>query len=810
MPIKAVCPECQTAYQLADHQAGKNVRCKNCEAVFEVDVSSRRTAIRGDDGSPSAGRAKPTMMARRRDPDEEDERDQPRRGSARSVEKKNALVWVLGGAAVGFGVLLLGCGALIAYLLMRDTPSEVVSASAPPQPAPAVARQPQQPPANAPNVPPPWQPDSQPVQGQPVEPAKPTPTATPTPTKPAEPPPQARSEVERPSEEKASSNGRLTAAGRDRVKRATVYLRVKMADGTQATGTGFFGCKEARNIILTNAHVVGMLSPESARPVAVEVFVNSGEANEWKTNARVLGVDRASDLAVLDIGTPQQTVPEPLTVKPAGGLNALDEVYVFGFPLGEQLGKEITIRPASVSALRKNQKTGVLDRVQVNGGMDPGNSGGPVVDNSGAVVGVAVSIIPGRQINFAIPGERVHAILDGRISDLNIHQPYFTSENKVAVPVAMDMIDPRNLIKEVGLEVWVGDKPANAKSGGRPSGTTQPAAQTGDSPHVYYKLKYNAPEGRAEILLPDLPPGKVYWTQPKWINAKGQTHWASGNPMTLPSEPVYRKPANLVLRHTQGAKRALDLTIENVFKIGNDDADDAFRVRTTTKLIETVTSAGSNGSLLSLRYKFAPSRDLVLPNGRNLPDSKLEPIKNDFPRLINSVIQLDRLGNITHQSTDNRSLRQLAQANRQQAEAMMGFHEMIQQGLEALSVSLPSEGTANPMKGWQAERQLPIDTPGKTETGKLDVTFTYQGVRKRDGRDEAVISMDGLVRGKDNSVGGKAHGRFLVDLSNGQTILAETTVKLQLKAILSSPDEQPRELRVIAIMNFRMQRKREL
>ncbi len=205
-------------------------------------------------------------------------------------------------------------------------------------------------------------------------------------------------------------NGELTKEARERIKRATVYLRVTMPNGGRASGTGFFGSVEARNIILTNAHVVGMLAPESRRPRAIEVFVNSGEADEWKTTARVLGVDRSSDLAVLDIGKPKgMTLPKPLVVKSAKGLRVLDEVYVFGFPFSENVGNEMTILAASVSSLRK--KDGVIEQVQINGGIIPGNSGGPVVDSSGQVVGVAVGGIPGRQSNFAIPGDRVAGVL---------------------------------------------------------------------------------------------------------------------------------------------------------------------------------------------------------------------------------------------------------------------------------------------------------------------------------------------------------------------------------------------------------------
>ncbi|HTU90625.1 MAG TPA: serine protease, partial [Gemmataceae bacterium] len=655
------------------------------------------------------------------------------------MEKKSALPLVLVSAVVCMGLLLVLCGALITYLVMSGNSTEVAKTSAPPAPQPPVAPQP---PLNPPAVPPAGRPpaiqpaphaDNQPVQPQPVQSAKPVAATA------AGSPPDARAQGELKKEDKEENIGRLTEERRMHVRRATVYIRVKMPDGSMASGSGFFGCKDAHNIVLTNAHVVGMLSPESMRPQSVDVIVNSGESGEWKTSARILGVDRESDLALLDIGTPSQTVPEPLTVKSAGGLRELDDLYVCGFPLGEGLGKEISMRRASVSAMRR--KNGVLKHVQVEGGMTHGNSGGPVVDKSGAVVGVAVGGIEGEQINFAIPGERVHAILNGRLSDLTVGQSYFLNDNdnKVAVPVAMDMIDPRNLIKEVGLEVWTGDKPADDKSGIRPAATAQPARQAGDSQHNYYKLRYSAPEGRDPIVLPEWPPppGKVYWKQPCWIDATGQKHWAAADAMTTLYPPVHRTPANLVLRYTQGATRTLDLNFDNIFKVSSSQESDPFHIRTVAQLTEKVASTGSSGTLLRLRYKYAPSWDLLLPDGRNIPNGKLEEVKSDLKRLITSVMQLDRLGNITQQAIEpNPLLRQLALTKPKQAEAAKEFHEMIQQGLGALSVPLPGSGSVRPLESWRAERPLPIDTPtpGRTETAKLDVHFTYLGTRKRDGR----------------------------------------------------------------------------
>src|SRR5262249_58639045 len=125
------------------------------------------------------------------------------------------------------------------------------------------------------------------------------------------------------------------------------------------------------------------------------------------------------------------------------------------------------------------KKSNVLERIQVAGGMDPGNSGGPVVDDQGHVVGVAVSGIAGRAINFAIPGDRVADVVKGRITMMETHTPFRSQETRQGpgLPVRIEMIDPLGKVKEVALEVWTGD-PAQ---GGRPPSDDPPQARPGDS-----------------------------------------------------------------------------------------------------------------------------------------------------------------------------------------------------------------------------------------------------------------------------------------------------------------------------------------
>ena len=204
--------------------------------------------------------------------------------------------------------------------------------------------------------------------------------------------------------------GEMDVAVVQKVKQSTAYLRVPTVRGV-AQGSGFF-CVEP-GMVVTNAHVLGMLRADSRPPDNVDVVVNNGEPNEIKMSGTVLGVDRESDLAILRVQGDPTRMPAPLPLGAAKTLTETQKVYIFGFPLGSSLGKNITVSPTAVSSLRRNS-SGVLTQVQVNGGMHPGNSGGPVTDTRGVVVGVSVAGISGTQINFAVPAEAVRGVFDGR------------------------------------------------------------------------------------------------------------------------------------------------------------------------------------------------------------------------------------------------------------------------------------------------------------------------------------------------------------------------------------------------------------
>src|SRR5262249_22724265 len=150
-----------------------------------------------------------------------------------------------------------------------------------------------------------------------------------------------------------------------KVKQATAYLRVALPNGGVSQGSGFFALEPG--LILTNAHVLGMLRADGPPPRNVSVVVNSGEPGEVKMAGTVLGVDRTNDLAVLRVDAGAARLPAPLEVASAAKLIETQKVYIFGFPLGAELGKNITVSESSVSSLRRDE-TGAISQVQVNGG----------------------------------------------------------------------------------------------------------------------------------------------------------------------------------------------------------------------------------------------------------------------------------------------------------------------------------------------------------------------------------------------------------------------------------------------------------
>ena len=160
----------------------------------------------------------------------------------------------------------------------------------------------------------------------------------------------------------------------------------------RAVGSGFFISEEGH--IVTNYHIV---------KDAYSILVSDWQGRRYQ--ARVLGTDPPTDLAVLKIEPKEKTAR--LTFGDSRKLKIGQKVLAIGNPFG--LDNTLTV--GVVSALNRSLPSPTLELshniIQTDAAINPGNSGGPLLDSSGNVVGIITAVLkPGAEnIGFAIPAE---------------------------------------------------------------------------------------------------------------------------------------------------------------------------------------------------------------------------------------------------------------------------------------------------------------------------------------------------------------------------------------------------------------------
>jgi serine protease Do len=139
--------------------------------------------------------------------------------------------------------------------------------------------------------------------------------------------------------------------------------------------------------VLTNQHVV-----EQAREIEIQLM------DERKFPAKVVGRDARTDLALLKIEA------NGLPVLPLGDSDKL-EVGELVLAIGNPFGLEYSVSLGIVS--RKGRALGSAgpfdDYIQTDASVNPGNSGGPLLNTRGEVIGINTAVVPNRRVAFAIP-----------------------------------------------------------------------------------------------------------------------------------------------------------------------------------------------------------------------------------------------------------------------------------------------------------------------------------------------------------------------------------------------------------------------
>jgi serine protease Do len=189
-------------------------------------------------------------------------------------------------------------------------------------------------------------------------------------------------------------------------------------------GSGSGVIVSADGYIITNSHVI-----QGGRRIQVKVAPTPAELEghssilqpEGKTLiARVIGVDRETDLALLKVDRKNLT---PLQFGDSDSVRQGQLVMAFGNPLG--LESSVTLGVVS-SVARQLKPDDTLIYIQTDAPINPGNSGGPLVDDNGRVVGITTLILSqsggSEGVGFAVPSSIVKSVFEQLRKDGHVHR----------------------------------------------------------------------------------------------------------------------------------------------------------------------------------------------------------------------------------------------------------------------------------------------------------------------------------------------------------------------------------------------------
>jgi len=245
----------------------------------------------------------------------------------------------------------------------------------------------------------------------------------------------------------------------ERIRPSVAHIEVHQAAGRtrsgeprerQGGGSGFVFTPDG--LILTNSHVVH----EAAR-IAVTL------ADGRHMPATLIGDDPASDLAVI-------RVDEPGLVAAELGDSQRLRVGQVAIAIGAPYGFQSTVTAGVVSALGRSLRSysGRLidDVIQTDASLNPGNSGGPLVDSAGRVIGVnTATILPAQGICFAIGINTAKFVASRLLRDGRIRRSYVGISGQT-VPVHRRVVRFYDLAKETGALVQSVEENSPAKRAG--------------------------------------------------------------------------------------------------------------------------------------------------------------------------------------------------------------------------------------------------------------------------------------------------------------------------------------------------------
>ncbi|MGI9111065.1 MAG: S1C family serine protease [Gaiellaceae bacterium] len=225
---------------------------------------------------------------------------------------------------------------------------------------------------------------------------------------------------------------------------SVVEITVGGESGSQSQGSGFVYDDEGH--VITNQHVVAGASTASVK-----------FADGSSYDAAVVGTDPSTDLAMLDVDAPASEL-EPLALAESDEVEVGDEVIAIGSPFG----LEQTVTTGIVSALHRQINSpndfAIDDAIQTDAAINHGNSGGPLLDLDGRVIGVNSQIESesggNDGVGFAVPADTVAKIAAALIADGEVEHAYLgvaTEDTSDGVGASIAEVRPGTPAAAAGL-----------------------------------------------------------------------------------------------------------------------------------------------------------------------------------------------------------------------------------------------------------------------------------------------------------------------------------------------------------------------
>ncbi len=545
-----ICPSCQSKGAVPEDAKVARIRCPRCGVIFDVGADASRSGP-----VPAAGARRPasspSVASGPARYDESDVvHDAPSRTPGPAARRPPVPAPAGAGATIGKNVLLyalLGLSGLVVVLLGVVLALVLSRGGGGGQPAPIANAQPAAPPGAAPGVS-----GFTPTRLTASSGEPPAPNSTPSLT------------VTTPS---PSVSIATPAAPPDpqeilrRLKDATVLVNIKIGKTTLGNGSGFVVEVDGdRVLVATNRHVavvdMSELPPrfqaQGINP-SLEVVFRSGQGPEEQVlPAEIVAADLSGemnvDLAFLRVrGVSKPPTPiDPMNrIEPFQGMTYVGAGFPFAgvIKIADNEGKpSVVITGGRVSTFKRDE-FGQLLVLQVDGSVQPGNSGGPIIDEkTGKLLGVAVAKASmADTIGFIVPADEVRRALAGRVGGMDLALEESNQHGIANLQVKAILMDPK---MQVG-GVVVHAAPASAVGKLAPDSNGNWPALPNTKPFALQRdARTPTASGQVQVAVNsgDLKGQKIL-VQTGHRDLLGRLHYSKPKEVTLPDKPGRIRPA---------------------------------------------------------------------------------------------------------------------------------------------------------------------------------------------------------------------------------------------------------------------------